>query len=34
MKPSIYPLNLVYVMKLRITAEKPGICPLNLVYVR
>ena len=33
-KPSICPLNLVYVMKLRITIEKPSICPLNLVYVR
>ena len=32
--PSICPLNLVYVMKLRITIEKPSICPLNLVYVR
>ena len=40
MKPSICPLNLVYVMKLRITIEKPSICPvkpglcaINLVYV-
>ena len=33
-KPGLCPLNLVYVMKLRITIEKPSICPLNLVYVR
>ena len=28
-KPGLCPLNLVYVMKLRITIEKPSICPLN-----
>ena len=33
-KPGLCPLNLVYVMKLRITIEKSSICPLNLVYVR
>ena len=33
-KLGLCPLNLVYVMKLRITIEKPSICPLNLVYVR
>ena len=33
-KPSICPLNLVYVMKLRITIEKLSICMLNLVYVQ